>query len=587
MTPHKNSSYCTQEKIPFIYMPEALSKTCNQCSETFTITAQEQDFFQKIAPTFGDERFDIPLPTSCPRCRRKRRHAFRNERNLYQRKCDLCLKDIVSIYHEKKTFPVYCPDCWWSDKWDPMSYGRNFDFSRTFFEQFAELFHEVPKLALIKANDENSEYNNSVGGLKNCYLTFDGGMSQDCYYGQTFDTIRDCVDFLSLQDSELCYECNDCKNCYHLFYSQFSQNCRDSYFLRDCIGCKNCFGCTNLRQKEYCIFNEQFSKEEYEKRIAAFDLASFANLKKVTDQVRKFWQSQSYPAVRGIGNENSTGNNINHCSNAILCFNCKDLQDCGYCTIVIVNGKDCYDLDKWGRDTELVYNSASSGDGAHNIIAGYYCAFGASNMCHSAYCWQNCHDLFGCVGFHNKNSFSILNKQYSKEEYMKLVPQIIRHMQKTNEWTQFFPPSLSAFGYNESVAQEEFPLTKEEALAQNWQRDDYVAPDPPHSDVLEQASLPDRIKDVDESILKKALRCESSGKLYRIVAPELAFYRRFDIPLPRRHPDIRHLDRRVLSTVQQLFESTCSKCGTALQTVYPSSEKKLVYCAKHYEEAVA
>lgn len=568
-------------------MLQLINASCDRCSEKFAITTQEQEFYQKIVPVFDNERFDIPLPASCPRCRRQRRHAFRNERNLYQRSCDLCHKEIVSIYHKNKNFTVYCPECFWSDRWDPMSYGRNFDFSQPFFPQIADLFQNVPKLSLLLINSENSAFNNSCGGLKNCYLTFDGGASEDCYYGQTFDTLRDCVDFLIVQDSELCYQCNNCNNCYHVFYSQFSQNCRDSFFLRDCIGCKNCFGCTNLRQKEYCIFNEQFSKDVYEKKIVDFDLGSFAHLQKVTEHVKAFWQSQPYPALRGISNEKCTGNNISHCSNCVECFNCKDLQDCGYCTNVIVTAKDCYDLDKWGRDTELVYNSAGSGDSAHTIIGCYYCSFGATNMFHSAFCFQNCHDLFGCVGFHSKQSFCIFNKQYSKEEYTKLVPQIIRHMQKTGEWAQFFTPGISAFGYNESDAQQEFPLNKGQALKQNWNWDEYISPDPPYSDVLDPEKLPDRIRDVDDSILKKAIRCEASGKLFRIVAPELAFYRRFTIPLPHRHPNIRHVDRRMQSTVLQLFNRSCSKCGMRLQTVYPATDKKIIYCAKHYEEAVS
>jgi len=30
------------------------------------------------------------------------------------------------------------------------------------------------------------------------------------------------------------------------------------------VNCKNCFGCTCLRGKEYCIFNKQYTREEYE-----------------------------------------------------------------------------------------------------------------------------------------------------------------------------------------------------------------------------------------------------------------------------------------------------------------------------------
>ena len=41
-----------------------------------------------------------------------------------------------------------------------MEYGREFDFSRGFFEQFGEMMREVPKIGLSVENQENSEYSN-------------------------------------------------------------------------------------------------------------------------------------------------------------------------------------------------------------------------------------------------------------------------------------------------------------------------------------------------------------------------------------------------------------------------------------------
>ena len=30
---------------------------------------------------------------------------------------------------------------------------------------------------------------------------------------------------------------------------------------------RNCFGCVNLKDSEYCVFNKQYTKEEYEKIV--------------------------------------------------------------------------------------------------------------------------------------------------------------------------------------------------------------------------------------------------------------------------------------------------------------------------------
>ena len=55
----------------------------------------------------------------------------------------------------------------------------------------------------------------------------------------------------------------------------------------------------------------------------------------------------------------------------------------------------------------------------------------------------------------------ILNTSYSAHEYETLCAKIIGHMQSTAEWGEFFPHELSPFGYNETVAQEYFPMTEE------------------------------------------------------------------------------------------------------------------------------
>ena len=47
----------------------------------------------------------------------------------------------------------------------------------------------------------------------------------------------------------------------------------------------------------------------------------------------------------------------------------------------------------------------------------------------------------------------------------------------------------------------------------------------------------------DDSITNKIIVCEVSGKPFRIIKQELDFYRKYSIPLPIWHPDIRHQER--------------------------------------------
>jgi hypothetical protein len=51
-------------------------------------------------------------------------------------------------------------DFWLSDEWYGLDYARDFDFSRTAFEQFDELLKEVPRIPFFQSQNENSEYTN-------------------------------------------------------------------------------------------------------------------------------------------------------------------------------------------------------------------------------------------------------------------------------------------------------------------------------------------------------------------------------------------------------------------------------------------
>jgi hypothetical protein len=53
------------------------------------------------------------------------------------------------MYSPDKLYKVYSQDEWWSDKWNALDYGMDFDFSKKFFEQFSELMKKVPNLSLI------------------------------------------------------------------------------------------------------------------------------------------------------------------------------------------------------------------------------------------------------------------------------------------------------------------------------------------------------------------------------------------------------------------------------------------------------
>lgn len=121
------------------------TRQCKNCSASFNITDQDRAFYAEMK---------VPAPTFCPDCRQQRRLSFRNERVLYKRKCDATGKLMVSIYSEDKPIKVFDNDHWYSDAWNPMDYAKDFDFNRTFSEQFEELWRDVPQLARSTLNNQ-------------------------------------------------------------------------------------------------------------------------------------------------------------------------------------------------------------------------------------------------------------------------------------------------------------------------------------------------------------------------------------------------------------------------------------------------
>ena len=243
------------------------TRACQNCKTNFTIEPDDFGFYEKIK---------VPPPTWCPECRQLRRYAWRNERTLYRRNCDLCGKSTVTIYSSNKPHKVYCNECWWGDGWDQTSYGRDFDFSRPFFEQFQELQLAVPRMALLNKNSVNSDYTNHSSDNKNAYLSFATLYCENIYYSTWVMKSRDCIDCSFIYEKgERLYETIDSRTCYQCKYSFFLKDCSNCDYCYDCHGCNNCFMSANLRSKSYVFKNKQCSREEFFKKMKEFEIPTF------------------------------------------------------------------------------------------------------------------------------------------------------------------------------------------------------------------------------------------------------------------------------------------------------------------------
>lgn len=542
--------------------------TCKNCQKNFEIRQTDRVFYK---------HFDFGDPEMCPDCRLQHKLCFRNERTFYKRKSSLSGSPIISIYDSDCKSPVYSREEWWGDKWDGMDQGRDFDFNRPFFEQFQELVLKVPRIGLFNVNPFNSDFCHQAYDNKNCYMCMVVEKCEDCMYVSHSNSLRDCYDSSFLHDCELCYECLDSNKLYACVECQSCQNSSDLIYCYDCIGCKNCVGCYGLRNKEYHIMNEKYTREAYLEKIKVLELNKYSKLMNCHAYFVELSKGQPHRSSWNLNVDNCSGDYLINCKNAHECFDSFELQDCGHCTWIF-NSHDCFDVYGMGHG-EFVYEGVG-------VEAVNNCAFNtfvsdSSDAFYSDISFY-CMDLFGCVGLRNKKC-CIFNKHYSKDEYEVLKAKIIAHMKKTGEWGKFFPVSLSPYCYNETAANYRYPLTKAEALEKGYKWKD---PDPKEYS-KQTYEIPDDVKEVDDKIFKKTLGCINCGKNYKVLPQELAYYKKMNIPVVRKCLDCRFFDRFALRNPKNLYTRKCEKCSADIDTTFTPDSPMKVYCEKCYAEFVS
>jgi hypothetical protein len=203
-----------------------------------------------------------------------------------------------------------------------------------------------------------------------------------------------------------------------------------------------------------------------------------------------------------------------------------------------------------------------------------------------------CKHVFGCVNLKRKE-YCILNKEYSKEEYERLVIQIREDMTKNPykdsvgqvyPYGEHLPLGISPFGYNETFAQQFFPKTKEAATAQG---SSWYEGEPSQYQVTKQGSdLPDTIAATEDSVLKENIGCNECGKAFRLTQGELALMRKLNLPLPRICSNCRQKARFARTNPPKLYDRTCAKCSKAIKTSYAPERPEIVYCEECYQREV-
>ncbi len=551
------------------------TKKCKNCKKEFIIESEDFNFYEKMK---------VPPPTWCPKCRQQRRYAWRNERTLYRRNCDLCGKSTVTVYSPNKPYKVYCNPCWWGDDWDFTSYGRDFDFSRPFFEQFSELQHDVPRMALLNKNSVNSEYTNHSGENKNAYLSFSAFDDENVLYSNFIFKSRDCIDCTYIQEKgERLYEVADSRISYQCQYSVFLKDCSSCYYCYDCHGCNDCFMSCNLRNRSYVFRNKQYTREEYFKKIKNIELSSFTIREGLNKEFKDLMEHDAiHRYVISERNVNSVGSLLYDCRNVTRSFQLNKGENCKY-IYGSTDVKDCMDVYHIGFQTELCYEC----QGCVRTSNCQFChlCYDNMNVFYGDTC-QNSQNLFGCVSV-KKGDYMIFNKKYNKAGYETLKEKIIEHMKKTGEYGEFFPPGIAPVYYNETQGNFYMSMTKEEVLAKGWHWEENI-PGTFGKETIKSEVIPDKIQDVPDNYLNEIFSCINCSKNYNITKNELLFYRKENIPFPRRCPNCRYQRRFDMRPARKLWHRKCMKngCPNEFETSYSPERSEIIYCEKCYQQEV-
>ena len=181
------------------------------------------------------------------------------------------------------------------------------------------------------------------------------------------------------------------------------------------------------------------------------------------------------------------------------------------------------------------------------------------------------------------------------------------------KYGEFFPSEMSPWAYNESIAQEYFPLTEEEAILAGfrWRKIDKKNYQP----TLLSVDIPDDIKKTNDDITQEIIECAHKGECnqgcttaFRIIPDELQFYRKIGVPIPNLCPTCRTIERLKLRLGVKLYDEMCmcegsnskngiyknvvthshgnEKCINKFKTGFNPKDGDIVYCEHCYQQEV-
>ncbi|MFH1253542.1 MAG: hypothetical protein V1664_04405 [Candidatus Uhrbacteria bacterium] len=549
-------------------------RTCVLTGEKWQMTEEEIGWYKK---------FNVPPLKISPLTHLKKLSAFFTNYQWWWHKNPETGKPVLSGYNPNSGIKVL-PDSEWFAK-DFSSIQLEPKFDQPFFPQFRQLQTTVP----VNASRNLKEPENSLA------LTSFG--DKDSYFVMACASINSFFGLNSkTENSALCIYADSVNDSYDVLHSSRIHNCKtiresrdclNSAFLFDCRGCENCFGATNKRNKKYLFFNQQLTKEDWEKTVGTIDLGKRSIFLEYKNKFQQLLKTEAvWPENFNENTVNATGEYITEATNIVDGFfvekNCSNIYKCFVTPMGstdscfsggVVGGNNCFACLTISFSSSCLFSSV--------LVRCQNCEY-------SFHCF-NCENCFGCVGLQHKK-FCILNRQYSEEEYWIELDKIKSAMLERGEYGNFFPNSYAGSYFYESAAPNTFGCTPGEAKLFGVAEYDpnangasgFSVFDPATGRTIEQ--IPESIDDFDtDHWANKPIFDPKINRQFSFLKPEIEFYKRLRIAPPNEHFISRLLTLQKETNSPIFVDFSCIHCGRAIRAAKNFTyQNKKVACHECY-----
>ena len=140
-------------------------------------------------------------------------------------------------------------------------------YARELLDQYNTLLATAPRIYSININSDKC-IGNEIYFSRNIIASYNIHKSENISYSSDLHECDNCQDIYKLEFSHRCYDVSSCYKMYHCLFCFNCSELRYCTYCETCYNCESCFGCVGIKNKKYCIFNKQYTAEEYEKLVA-------------------------------------------------------------------------------------------------------------------------------------------------------------------------------------------------------------------------------------------------------------------------------------------------------------------------------